>query len=431
MSEAAQRPAAPGDGRTVQPKDLRALVQDMGQWRHAPESGFNIIVVSVTSALPESKRSPTLITQIADGIGMIAHRRGGQAYAASDCDFALMVKVHDTALVGLIRDIKVDLLRTIEKHYPGSFGTIDQSRLVLSYDLANNYRSAADRIAKYAEIAQRAVNVDEGSPEPKSLRPLTQADITNVMRAFEKFGSEKFINTFVRDQVAILSLPGKPPEEVMTEYFISMDLLRKPLFIDVEMRGSGRLFNEFTLVLDQILLKAFNKMETTNRRCSINLNVESVFTEAFETFIDETPPEKLTQVVFEFRQSNIVETFDEFQVARGLIKSKGAHIAVDQIFPQTVGLVDLDYIGASIAKIHWRTGAEDILKERQRAIRYMIDCGVLPVLIRVDNERAMEVGMKMGINMYQGFLIDDMMKAKEKQKPDFGVGTRAAAPPPA
>jgi hypothetical protein len=150
----------------------------------------------------------------------------------------------------------------------------------------------------------------------KKLRPLTQADIKNVMRAYEKFGSEKFIKTFVRSQEVCLAANGRPPEPVMTEYFISMDLLRKPLFVDVEMRGSGRLFNEFTLVLDQILLQAFDKLHVKGHRVSLNLNVESVFTEAFEGFIESTPEDVMQQVVFEFRQSNIVENFDEFQVVR-------------------------------------------------------------------------------------------------------------------
>jgi hypothetical protein len=393
----------------AKPKDLRALVQDMGHWRHAPEGGVNLIIVSTTSSLPETKRSPELIAQICEGMMGIGAKRNATSYQVSSCDFAIMVKVTEAALVGLVRDLKVDMLRTIERNFPGSFGTIDQSRLVLSYDLVNNYRSAADRVAKYAEIAQRNVAEADSGAGDKQLRPLTTNDIKNVMRAYEKFGTEKFIKAFVRNQDVMLNIAGKEPEAVMTEYFISMDLLRKPLFIDVEMRGSGRLFNEFTLVLDQILLQAFNQMHTTEARCSVNLNVESVFTEAFENFIEATPASKLAQVVFEFRQSNIVENFDEFQVARGLIKSKGAHIAVDQIFPQTVGLVDLDYIGASIAKIHWRNGAEEILKERERAIKYLIDCNVLPVLIRVDNERALEIGAKMGINMFQGFLIDKML----------------------
>lgn len=394
-------------GPAQKPKDLRALVQDMGHWRHAPEGGVNLIVISVMAALPETKRTPELIDQIGDGVIGIAAKRQGTTYQVSNADFAIMVKANETVLVGMVRDLKVDMLRTIERNFPGSFGTIDQSRLVLSYDLVNNYRSAADRVAKYAEVAQRAVTEADGGE--KQLRPLTTTDIKNVMRAYEKFGTEKFIKAFVRSQDVMLNIAGKPPEAVMTEYFISMDLLRKPLFVDVEMRGSGRLFNEFTLVLDQILLQAFNQMHTTEARCSVNLNVESVFTEAFEAFIEATPQSKLEQVVFEFRQSNIVENFDEFQVARGLIKSKGAHIAVDQIFPQTVGLVDLDYIGASIAKIHWRNGAEEILKERERAIKYLIDCNVLPVLIRVDNERALEIGATMGINMFQGFHIDKML----------------------
>ena len=47
--------------------------------------------------------------------------------------------------------------------------------------------------------------------------------------------------------------------------------------------------------------------------------------------------------------------------------------------------------------------------EREKAITNLIAAGVLPVLIRVDQERALEVGNNMGITMYQGFLIDDLL----------------------
>ncbi len=409
MSETAAQmtPAQSGQGGGSLVGTLSDLVREMGKWREAPIANVVFIVVSVSSALPESKRTPPLVEQIKDGVAAQAALRGGKAFTLSTCDFAILARLPETAMIGTVRDLKVDMLRTFERHFPGSFGTIDQTRLVLSYELQGNYRSAADRIAKYAELANEE---SAKSASDKKLRPLTPSDIKNVMRAYEKFGSEKFIKTFVRSQEVCLAVDGRPPEPVMTEYFISMDLLRKPLFVDVEMRGSGRLFNEFTLVLDQILLQAFDSLKLGELRVSLNLNVESVFTEAFENFIERTPESTLQQVVFEFRQSNIVENFDEFQVARGLIRAKGAHIAVDQIFPQTVGLVDLDFLGASIAKIHWRNGAEEVLHEREKAITNLIAAGVLPVLIRVDQERALEVGNGMGITMYQGFLIDDMLK---------------------
>ncbi|MDX2145070.1 MAG: hypothetical protein SFV19_17075 [Rhodospirillaceae bacterium] len=405
MSEAAQ--AMPSGEKPLKAQDLRALVQDMGKWRHAPESGVNLIVVSVSSALPETKRSVQLIEQLVVGVGLIGAKRKATLYQVTANDLALLVKVDEASLITIVRDLKVEMLRTIERHFPGSFGTIDQSRLVLSYDLTNNYRSAADRVAKFAEMAQREADATEGGE--RKLRALTQADIQKVLLAYQKFGTDKFVKAFVRHQEAVIK-GANGFEPTLTEYYISMDLIRKPLFVDVEMRGSGRLFQEFTLVLDQIMLQSFNKMPTSVGRCSLNLNVESVFTEAFENFIEDTPGNKLAQIVFEFRQANIVENFDEFQVARGLIKSKGATIAVDQIFPQTVGLVDLEYIGASLAKIHWRTGAEEILKERSKAIKYMMECNVTPIMIRVDAERAFEVGASMGINIFQGFHVDELTK---------------------
>ena len=176
------------------------------------------------------------------------------------------------------------------------------------------------------------------------------------------------------------------------------------------MRGSGRLFNEFTLVLDEIILEALPTLAPEKAQISINLNVQSVFTPIFDKFLERCTPERLKNIVFEFRLANIVEHFDEFQAARGVIKERGSRIAVDQILPQTVGLVDIDFIGASIAKIHWRKGAEDVFAERKRALKNIIECGVMPILIRVDDPKVFEIGAEMGISAYQGFLIDGMLE---------------------
>jgi hypothetical protein len=54
-----------------------------------------------------------------------------------------------------------------------------------------------------------------------------------------------------------------------------------------------------------------------------------------------------------------------------------------------------------------------VLKERERALKYLIDCGIQPMLIRVDDPRALEVGAAMGISAYQGFHIDAKMEGRE------------------
>jgi hypothetical protein len=387
--------------------DLRDLVQAMGEWRRSPERVAHLVVIAIADVLPSAKRTPDLIKQATESIVSVAAKRGGRAFRVSPSDFGILVQVAHHVLVSMVRDLKVEILRAIERQSPGSFGSIDQSRLIVSYDLSTAYRSGAERIARYAALDQKGT-----AGAPGKLRPLSDEDLKAVMHAYRQTGAEKFVAAFVRNQPMAQNTPEKGLEPVMNEYFISIDSLRKPLFVDVEMRGTGRMFDEFTLVLDQIMLRAFKKIEARGHSWSLNMNVESVFTKAFEQFLEETPSATLAHITFEFRQPNIVENFDEFLVARALIQSKGSKIAVDRIFPHTLGLVDLEYIGASIAKVHWRAEAEDILKERERALKYITECGVQPVLIRVDNARALEVGADHGINLFQGFLIDDMMKKK-------------------
>ena len=404
-------PAGMGSGDVAQPRDLRALVQDMAEWRKAPVSDTSLIAISLNNALPEAKRTPELVEALAQSMGKLATRVKARFYRATPGEFVLIAKANEGAMVAIVRDLKIDLLRLVEGHFPGSFGTIDQTRLVVAYDFANNYRSAADRVTRFAQSqANAAVQPTEGDGK---LRQLTGSDIERVMLAYKKFGTERFVKAFVRFQDAVIRAPGRPLHKLLTEYFISMDLLRKPLFIDIEMRGSGRLFNEFTLMLDQIMLEAFPQIAPPDGDCSLNLNVQSVFTPVFEEFFARAPAERIKNVVFEFRQANIVEHFDEYQVARSLIKERGARIGVDQIFPQTVGLVDIDYLGASVAKIHWRSGADEILVQRRRALKYMMDCGVQPILIRVDDPRALEAGQAIGINAFQGFLIDGQIRDEQ------------------
>lgn len=390
-------------------QDLRALVQAMGQWRKAPVGGTYLIVLSPGAALPQAKRSLALDAQICEGVGGVIAKRGGQLYRTSPSDLAVLLRIDQNTLVSVVRDLKIQLLRAIETHCANSFGCIDQSRLVIAYDLIAAYRSAAERVSKYAAVEQAAAG---GEPAEKNLRPFTEEDARNVMLTYKEFGPEKFVNAFVRHQPIVLSEPNRPIKHLMNEYFISMDLLRKRLFIDVEMRGSGHVFNDFTLVLDQIFLRAFDKIPIAPGPFSINLNVETVFTKAFEIFLDEIPKDVQKIIMLEFRQANIVDQFDEFMVARGLIQSRGIKIAVDRIFPNTVGLVDLEYLGATMAKVHWRSGADDTLIARTKALKYMVECGVNPVIIRVDDRHALEVGAEVGVERFQGFLIDDMMRQR-------------------
>ena len=199
----------------------------------------------------------------------------------------------------------------------------------------------------------------------------------------------------------------------MTEFYISIDLLRKPFFEGVDLRASGDRFVELTKILDTIMLNSFETLAkvANGQRITINLNVPSIFSKAFENFIEKTPSDVMRNVVFEFRQEDAVLNYDGYAIARDQLRSKGAQIAIDQIEPSAIGLVNIGFLDAQIAKLHWHADGEDNFYDRQEVVEKFRKAGIQPVLSRVDEERACTVGSDLGIEMYQGFLIDTMIKA--------------------
>ena len=238
-------------------------------------------------------------------------------------------------------------------------------------------------------------------------RDLTHEDVGKVILGFKQLGPENFLKGFMRSQRVAMQQPGKSITPVMREYFMSLELLRKALFPDVNLRRSGHLFGDLTMALDQAMMRSIAYLPDIAAPFSINLNVQSVFTKNFEVFIGRAPLDLLT---IEFRQTNIVEFYDEFVTARELLRDKGVRIAVDQIFPDTLGLVNLDFLGASMAKLHWGEGAADILKERQHAFAHILETGIGLVMTHVDEAAALTVGASMGIRQFQGYLVENLIK---------------------
>ena len=103
---------------------------------------------------------------------------------------------------------------------------------------------------------------------------------------------------------------------------------------------------------------------------------------------------------------------DEFQIAADLITSRGGLIAVDAIYPETVGLVNLHRLHATFAKIFWRPGAEETLPVPGDEIKKMQDQGLIFIIARLDDETGIQVGHDLDINVFQGFYVDDLLDGK-------------------
>ena len=372
-------------------------------------SGMSLMLIAL-NALPTDDEEDKFWGELDDFFTEYKSRYEAEVYELSLGDRAILVKMSEQAEVGIISDIKVSVLRLIQQSYPEHFGMIDQARMLRSINLGFKLPQAIKFLEHYENQPGKT------GEKAMDIRPLQQEDIKMVLDVHRKVGSAQFKKIFVQDQVMADIKPDQPAKELMKEYFIRMDALKKHVFANVELRGMGNLFNQLTITLDRVLISAFDEINPGRHACSVNLNVESVFTKAFEEFIGTESKTPLANIVFEFRQENILQQFDEFELAANLITSKGGIVAVDAIFPETIGLVNLHRLHATFAKIFWRPGAEEILPAHSEEIQKMQAQGLIFILARLDDEIGIKVGQDLGISVFQGFYIDKLMGA-EKEVP--------------
>lgn len=386
----------------------KELLAKLKGWGNQSQEHNTLLLISL-GVLATEDAEASFWKDLDEMLQSFRRRHNAAGFHLSKTDRAFLVKMSEFNQVTLITDAKVELLRLIQHYFPDQFGMIDQSRLLRAIDLRFKLPNAVRFLERYDQ--------EEKKPKPsvarRKLRRLGEQDIDRVVEVNQQIGPESFAKVFIRHQVMAEIDPGGPPKDIMHEYFVGMDALKSHVFLDVELRGSGNIFNQLTITLDRLLLDAFNDANPSGSMCSINLNVESVFTRAFEVFLESKADDAFSNLAFEFRQANVLQQYDEYEVAANLIASKSGAIAIDAIFPETVGIVNMKRLNANMAKIFWRQGAETILPGFAKEIDEMQRNGTRVILARVDDDLGIEVGHDLGITMFQGFHIDKLLSSRD------------------
>jgi hypothetical protein len=171
------------------------------------------------------------------------------------------------------------------------------------------------------------------------------------------------------------------------------------------MRHNKNVFNQMTVTLDRILLKCIDRVRRPEQRCSLNINIESVFSSEFEAF-EKRSLNSLRPFNFEFRVSDVMANFTEFAAARDLIQSRGGTIALDGLSPQMLAIIDVSQLQANMAKVFWQSGLGPELMRRQAQLDRLRSTGVVLALARVDDPEGFATGRDLRFGLLQGFEID-------------------------
>lgn len=399
----------PNDSRpaTASPA-IAQIIDRLTQWSGKRGDPTGVVLISLTAVVVE-KQAPAFIVACQNAVRALSGDRADIVVELPNRDFIMLVHIAEASLPGLISRLKMRLLRAIGEHHPSALSSLNQTRLVRAFELRSGLQTALDMVKRIANPDSRTANAKPAPP----MRRLSAQDLEIVKAQCLRQGPQKFAEQFVQRQGVALVLPDMPPRLVMQELFFAMDRLRKDVMGGVDLRGGTYLLQHLTLFLDSVLLQAFEQVRGGETRCSINLNLETTFTPIFERFLDSLPEELLRNMVFEFRQENILLNHSQYVLTRDMIRERGSHVCVDAVFTDTLGVVNLAFLKPDIVKVFWGQNGQAYLHDHAGPIGQLLDAGTYVILARVDQAEALDAGHAVGINMFQGFLIDRMMEKTE------------------
>lgn len=381
---------------------IHDLMEVLNHWSAADSDVNHLLLISFTTLGGPDEQ--TRVQEALEGAFLtFVHSRGGRVYKLSDLDTAILIKLADFNRMETMMDLKVDIMRVIQNHLPEHFSKIDQARLIRPLDLGARLEAAKRFLEAYGDRSKETGANEEGE------RPLGMPDIQKLRDALRKLGPREFGKRYIRSQSAAMIAPGQAAKPIMTEYYVGVDLLKQSILRGVDIRGTGNVFNQLTLTFDQALLYCIGALMGDRAKTSLNMNVETVFTNAFDHFLRDGGKDGLAGAVVEFRQDNMLQHFSQFQTACDLIQKKGGVVAIDNVQPETLGVVNLHRLNVKMAKLMWRSDAEERFLEAKDDIRIMQEGGTVMVLAHVDDEQAIQVGQSLGIQRFQGYHVDKLL----------------------
>ena len=250
---------------------------------------------------------------------------------------------------------------------------------------------------------------EQGMPlTPKALgrieEALKRADLSNMMR-----------------RQAICAVIGDAqPQPMFHELFISIKDLQQTLLPNWNVTHNRWLFQHLTEILDRRMLSLLNRADdaSVSGSVSINLNVSTLLSPDFMSFDDNVKAGQRGTIVLELQKVDIFADLGAFSFARDFARERGYRICIDGLNRHTLPFINRAKLGADMVKLIWLPDMDTLDDERQEEIRRGIaNAGETRVtLCRCDDEKAIRWGRSIGITMFQGRYVENLLTERTQGK---------------
>lgn len=279
------------------------------------------------------------------------------------------------------------------------------------YDVQKDIKACRDYLNRRMMYATRGKEAGLGkSRYNESRNDNLQFNPSRLVSLEKKLKQIDLTEAFRNQPVcAVVSMTEAKP--VFKELYINMKHLRELLNADFDILSNKWLFKYVTTLLDARVMQTLshNREHFLRTPVSININVESLLSDAFTSFNAQLPDSFKIGIVYEIDVVDVFADIKAFHFARQRVQNAGYRICIDGLTPDSFLHIQRTYLQADLLKMQWNADTiNDLKQDDNTLLRQAIATNGAnrTILCRCDTEQAIRYGKKLGISLYQGRFID-------------------------
>jgi EAL domain-containing protein (putative c-di-GMP-specific phosphodiesterase class I) len=339
----------------------------------------------------------------------------GQIFTMQNSDIIFIAKDTTNTLL----DAMVARVRNLFKDDPlvqsGDEGS--GTGLCTWFDLETQFDAFNDVAQNYMNLAERARLAATGLIAGERVDPLAPVH-PDLLAKLEQSLNQTDITNVVRRQTVCTVFEGQPPQVLFEELFVSIEDLQKVATPGIDLKANRWLFQHLTQALDRrMLMKLMRDGPKTERPFSLNLNLATILSPEFFRFQEIIAPQLRGRLVIEINKVDVFADMSAFLFARDYLRDLGFRVCLDGLTYHTLAYYDRSKLGFDLLKIFWTPDSIDAMPDHMipQIRNIVMDAGqARAILCRCDNERAIEVGQRLGIVMFEGRYVESLLAEGKK-----------------
>ncbi|HVJ32330.1 MAG TPA: hypothetical protein VND94_04375 [Terriglobia bacterium] len=285
------------------------------------------------------------------------------------------------------------------------------------YDLETDYQDFLTRVraVNRAREENQETTATRSQAVKSRRRPGAMLDPRNLQLLERSIERADLANILRRQDICAL-VPGSRPAPVFHEVFFSMRYLADTVLPGYDVTSDKWLFQHLSRVLDQRMLALISQREYRDllRLASLNLTLATVTGPEFLEFDRVISGKDRGVMSIELPAIEVFAEPGDYLFARDFLKERGYKLVIDGVPHLMLPLIDRNLLGFDLVKIGWTPALADHARGKyaadlREAIRRIGRERV--ILCRAGTDQAISVGESLGISLFQGRIIDNMLQA--------------------